>query len=89
MIATVHALNRELQIPVSMALRIAHELWRRPSDDGGDRAALELEGMALQIDRHELRTRVDGALASALEMAPRTRRGRPRQKESGRTGPSL
>lgn len=78
-IATVHGLNRELQIPVATALRVAHDLWRSPERAGPeDRVAFELEGMELQARRAEIRARVNEALAGALEMAPRTRRGRPR-----------
>lgn len=78
LIATVHSLNREFQIPVAAALRIAHALWHSPSVGSDDSVALEVEGVILQINRARIRSRVDAALAEALEMAPRTRRGRPR-----------
>ncbi len=35
-IATVHTLNRELQVPVTAAVRFAHELWREPWEPGSD-----------------------------------------------------
>lgn len=77
----MYALNRELQIPVGGALRIAHELWRNPPGAGdGDRAIHQIEGMSLNIDRSEIRARVDAALAEALEIAPRPKRGRPRTR---------
>lgn len=80
LIATVRGLNRDLQIPVGTALRIAHELWRRPqSSDLGDAAILQVEGITVQVARADVRARVDAALAEAVEMAPRPRRGRPRR----------
>jgi len=80
LIATVRGLNRDLQIPVGTALRIAHELWRSPpSSDLGDAAILQVEGITVQVARADVRARVDAALAEAMEMAPRPRRGRPRR----------
>jgi hypothetical protein len=80
LIATVRGLNRDLQIPVGTALRIAHELWRSPpSSDLGDAAILQVEGITVQVARADVRARVDAALAEAVEMAPRPRRGRPRR----------
>jgi len=80
LIATVRGLNRDLQIPVGTALRIAHELWRIPqSSDPGDAAILQVEGITVQVARADVRARVDAALAEAVEMAPRPRRGRPRR----------
>ncbi len=80
-IATVHQLNRELQIPVGAALRLAHALWEIPqSSDPPDDAAVRAGEIELRLDRAELRARVAAAVAEALEMAPRTRRGRPPKK---------
>ena len=82
-IATVHRLNRGLQIPVAVALELAHELWRNPaSGQAGDPAAIWLEGISLAVHREELRTAVDDAVIGALEIAPRTRRGRPRRRRT-------
>lgn len=86
-IDTVRALNRDLQIPIRVALRLAHELWNRsPNPADGDTAAVQVGSVSVQLDRREVRTRVDAALAEALEMAPRPHRGRPRQKKSLATG---
>lgn len=79
-VATVHTFNRVLQIPVGTALRIAHELWRSPEDGAEDPAVLQLEGVSLEVRRAAIRARVEASLAEALEMAPRTKRGRPRRK---------
>lgn len=77
-IATVHGLNRELQIPVGAALRLAHELWRSPRNaDPADTATVRNGELELHLSRAELRTRVAEAVAEALEMAPRPKRGRP------------
>lgn len=85
-IATAHQLNRDLQVPVVAALRFAHELWRIPSGESSDSAELQIGELALRLNRRQIRERVEGALAEALEMAPRIRRGRPPEK-SGRAGP--
>lgn len=83
-IATVHGLNRELQIPVGAALRLAHALWDAPhATDPPDLATVRIGDLELRLDRAEVRARVAAAIAEALEMAPRTRRGRPPAK--GRT----
>ena len=80
LIDTVRGLNRDLQIPVGTALRIAHDLWRSPqSSNLGDTAVLQVEGITVQVARADVRARVDAALAEAVEMAPRPRRGRPRR----------
>jgi len=84
-IATVHQLNRDLQVPVAAALGFAHELWRRPVGSPSDMAEIRIGEIALRLSRAEVRARVEGALAEALEMAPRTRRGRPPGK-GGRAG---
>lgn len=77
-IATVHRLNRELNIPVGAALRLAHTLWDRPqASDPPDAAVVRIGELELRLDRSEVRAGVAGAVAEALEMAPRTRRGRP------------
>lgn len=80
-IATVHDLSRQLRVPVVAALQIAHELWRRPPETGAeDFAELRIGTLAVQVDRRQTRARIEAALADALEMAPRTRRGRPPRK---------
>lgn len=82
-IATIHRLNRGLQIPVSRAIELAHDLWRVPGDElSGNPAVIQLDGVSLAVDREELRRLVDEAVAGALEIAPRTRRGRPRRKRT-------
>lgn len=83
-IATVHRLNRDLQIPVGAALRLAHDLWAGPQNfDPLDAAALRFGEIELRLDRSEVRAAIAAAVADALEMAPRTRRGRP---PAGRNG---
>ena len=78
-IATVRDLNQQLQIPVSGALRLAHELWSEPSTAPAEaRTRLGVGAFSIELDRNTVRRRVDAALADALEMAPRPRRGRPR-----------
>lgn len=82
-VATVHRLTRGFQIPVAEALELAHELWRNPASGlPGDRVAISLDGISLAIHREELRTVVDDAVVGALEIAPRTRRGRPRRRRT-------
>lgn len=82
-IATIHRLNRGLQIPVARALELAHDLWRIPgAEPSGNPAVVSLEGVSLTVDREELRRLVDEAVVGALEIAPRTRRGRPRRKRT-------
>lgn len=77
-IATVHRLNRDLQIPVGSALRLAHELWRSPRiADAADTATLRNGELELHLSRAQLRAHVAAAVAEALEMAPRPKRGRP------------
>lgn len=77
-IATVHRLNGELQIPVGAALRLAHELWRSPQNtDAADTATVRTGELELYLGRAALRARVAEAVAEALEMAPRPKRGRP------------
>jgi hypothetical protein len=77
-IATVHHLNHGLRIPVATALRLAHELWSSPGNsDPADTATVRADALELHLNRAEMRERVAAALAEALEMAPRTRRGRP------------
>lgn len=82
-IATVHRLNRTLQIPVATALKLAHELWRAP-DSGlaGDAAVVAMDGIRLEVRREELRSLVDEAVVGALEIAPRTKRGRPPRRRT-------
>lgn len=83
LIATVHTLNRELQVPVGGALSIAHALWRDPPEAGeSDQGIHRIEGISLRIDRSEIKARVDAALAEAVEIAPRPRRGRPPRKRT-------
>lgn len=78
-IATVHQLNRELRMPVGAALRLAHEFWSAPAgSEPGDTTIIRAGEIVLQLDRRAVRERVAAAAAEALEMAPRTRRGRPR-----------
>lgn len=86
-IATVHHLNRELRIPVATALRLAHELWGASgSPDPADTATVRADAVELHLNRTEMRERVAAALAEALEMAPRTRRGRPPRGRDGASG---
>lgn len=80
-IDTVHGLNRDLHIPVATALVVAHQLWRGTADPAApDAVTLTFGSVALHLSRREVRARVEAALAEALEMAPRTKRGRPRRK---------
>ena len=80
-IATVHQLNQELQIPVGAALRLAHELWRSPRNgDAADTAAVRNGELELRLARAAVRAGVTTAVAEALEMAPRPKRGRPPRK---------
>jgi hypothetical protein len=82
-IATIHRLNRGLQIPVASALALAHELWLAPAAGASDDAAtVSFEGISLTVDRAELRALVDDAVVGALEIAPRTKRGRPRLRRA-------
>lgn len=82
-IATVHQLNRGLHIPVATALTLAHELWQAPNTGAaGDPAVVPLEAISLAVEREGLRAQVDEAIVGALEMAPRTRRGRPRLRRA-------
>ena len=77
-IATAHRLNRELQIPVGAALQLAHELWRSPQGpDEVDTATVGNGELELHLDRARIRAHVAAAVAEALEMAPRPKRGRP------------
>lgn len=77
-IATVHRLNRELQIPVEAALRLAHELWQPPGNaDPTDTTTVRNGDIELRLARAAIRNRVAVALVEALEMAPRPKRGRP------------
>lgn len=77
-IATVHRLNRDLHVPVGVALRLAHELWRFPrSADPADTATVRNGELELHLSRAALRVFIATALAEALEMAPRPKRGRP------------
>ncbi len=79
LIATVHALNRDLQIPVATALRLAQGIWLGSESEGpaGELATLPVGEIALQLNREDLKRRMDQALAEAVEMAPRPKRGRP------------
>lgn len=87
-IATVHRLNRELQIPVGAALRLAHELWRAPQNtDAADTATVLTGEIELRLGRAELRSHVANAVAEALEMAPRPKRGRPPKRGEHPTNP--
>jgi hypothetical protein len=82
-IATVHRLNHDLQIPVGAALRLAHDLWRSPqSPDADDTVTVRSGELELLLRRAAVRVRVAATVAEALEMAPRTRRGRPRGSSS-------
>lgn len=77
-IATVHRLNWELQVPVAAALRLAHQLWRSPqADDELDTATVRNGELELHLGRASVRAHVAAAVAEALEMAPRPKRGRP------------
>ncbi len=76
-IATVHQLNRDFQVPVAAALRFAHELWRIMPGPPSGTAEIRIGEIALRLNGADVRARVEQALAEALEMAPRTRRGRP------------
>lgn len=89
-IATVHQLNSEFRVPVGAALHLAHELWGAAADsESGDTAMVRTGEVALHLDRDAVSERVAAAVAEALEMAPRTRRGRPRagQTTARRRGP--
>ncbi|MCR4339109.1 MAG: hypothetical protein NUW01_04380 [Gemmatimonadaceae bacterium] len=87
-IATVHRLNRELQIPVGAALRLAHALWDyTQTSDQLDAATVRTGELELRLDRAEVRARVAAAVAEALEMAPRTKRGRPPKRDRATTRP--
>ena len=78
-IATVHGLNRDLQLPVAAAVRLAQALWEAPFEAGvPDQATARIGEITVVIPRANIRARVDAALADALEAAPRKRRGRPR-----------
>ena len=79
LIATLHALNRDLQIPVATALRLAHGIWLGSEREGsaGELATFPVGEIALQLNRADLKRRMDQALAEAVEMAPRPKRGRP------------
>lgn len=80
-IATVHRLNLEFKIPVGAALRLAHDLWRSPQNaDTADTAAVRNGEIELHLCRAGVRAHVAEAVADALEMAPRTKRGRPPKK---------
>lgn len=77
-IATVYRLNQELQVPVGAALRLSHELWGSPeSADPADTATLRSGELELRLSRAGVRAHVAAAVAEALEMAPRPKRGRP------------
>ena len=75
LIATAQGLNRDFQIPVATALELAEAIWQAP--DSGPLAAVRVGELALQLNREELRERIEQALVEAIEMAPRPRRGRP------------
>lgn len=75
LIATAHGLNRDFQVPVGAALRLAQAIWESPNT--GAVAAFAVEDLSLQVDREALKSRVDQAVAEAIEMAPRPKRGRP------------
>ena len=78
LIATAHALNRDFQIPVGAALRLAQALWAKPGDREPEAPSGIVQGdLAVSVNRAELRQRMATALAEALEIAPRPRRGRP------------
>ena len=77
-IATVRDLNTELQVPVATALRLAHRIWTEASATGqSESGALRVGNFIIELDRDALRRRVEAGLATALEMTPRPRRGRP------------
>lgn len=89
-IATVHQMNRNLQIPVAAAIRLANDLWRSPQNaDPGDTATARSGDLALRLDRAEVRSRVAAALTEALEIAPRTKRGRPPASRTAAPRPAL
>ena len=78
LIATAHALNRDFQIPVGAALRLAGELWSKDGDVGPEASSTVVQGdLAVSVSRRDLRRRIETALAEAVEIAPRPRRGRP------------
>jgi hypothetical protein len=78
-IATIHSLNRDVQLPVAAAVRLAEALWEAPSEAGvPDHASARIGEITVVLPRSDIRARVDAALADALEAAPRKRRGRPR-----------
>ena len=83
LIATVWQLNVALAIPVAAALRLARELWREAADgEEPQPRAITLGQLTLTLDGVAVRAQVEAALAEALEIAPRTRRGRPREKRT-------
>ena len=78
LIATARALNRDFQIPVGAAVRLAKALWAKPGDqDPGASSGMVQGDLAVSVNRGEVRRRMAAALAEALEIAPRPRRGRP------------
>ncbi|HUR91757.1 MAG TPA: hypothetical protein VMY38_03700 [Gemmatimonadaceae bacterium] len=78
LIATAYGLNRDLQIPVATALRLARAIWQGPEgDQAGALATLAVGDIAIQLNRADLKERMDQALAEAVEVAPRPKRGRP------------
>lgn len=86
-IATVYHLNRELRVPVATALQLAHGLWGAPAgSDSSDVATVQAGELELRLSRAAVRDRIAAAVAEALEVAPRTKRGRPPGDTARRRG---
>lgn len=69
-IEVIWRLNNDLGVPVRKAVEIASKLWESP-----DR--LELGPIHLSVDAGAIEAGLAGRLSEAVEIAPRTRRGRP------------
>src|SRR5688500_4302948 len=76
LIATASALNRDFQIPVAAALRLAQALWAGVAPHDSEAPSEVVQGdLTVSVNRGALRHRMQTALAEALEIAPRPRRG--------------
>ena len=75
LIDVIYRLNKDLGIPVGVAVEIAPKLWESS-------APLEIGPIRLAVDAASIEQQMAGRLVEAVEIAPRVRRGRPRK-----TGP--